>query len=183
MEDIKENIEETEVEAKEEVTAEVTAEEVVEEVNEDTEVEKAALEEIAEVNIIESLSGKATRLYNDSDYSDPAVDEGTFGNAGGSTANNEIKFEILTTSTTNSSFTYAEDDTNVCTDSDSETANMTMSNVTLKGRTLQTLGRTTTTCPGTSRFAPAKLKVIAPANGLGVGTYTISGTVVLFDGQ
>ncbi len=59
MENITDNIEETEVEVKQDI----------EETAEQPEVEKA-IDDIDEVNIIDTLSGRATRLYEESEYSE-----------------------------------------------------------------------------------------------------------------
>ena len=110
---------------------------------------------------------------NDLDFRRPDIDD----DAGGLPIKNKMRMVIF--AGTSSSLTFTPNDSNVCT---AGTGTMSISTVAIK-KDFITLGRNTSSCAGISKYSPRALKVRAPKNGLGVGTYSQNITVLLIDGQ
>lgn len=113
-----------------------------------------------------------TYAGSDTNYGDVNVATAT-GNPG----DDVMLFEIIGTS---SNATFSLKAASTCT-SGGASAETTFSSTWVDTTARQFIS-STEDCPGTSTYTPNGLRIVAPQNGLGEGTYTISGTVTLTDG-
>lgn len=112
---------------------------------------------------------------SDADYATRiAVDQDT----PDTTASDEMSLQMI--NTTGSDKTFTALDPLVCNDG---ATGMTFPNTLTITGTPQVFAYSTSTCNGTSTYQPGSFKVVAPYNGVGYGTYTISGTLTVYDGQ
>ncbi len=77
------------------------------------------------------------------------------------------------------SYTFTAKDTNLC----SAVGSTSIGNIVLSKTGTTSWATTSNTCPGTTVYKPVSAQLKVATNGLGNGSYTISGTVTLVDGQ